>query len=276
MENKTACKSLIGTPTVFSCIRLHEAPANYFSTVYMTFLSVFQGIILAQLVSKAFGLMPPFDSPDFRWDVNSFDHRAVRLLPVAVFAVLLWHKYINHHQFLGWQIAWKDTCLIAGFGLLEGAMVLWGWEFRNPYLIQALLAASLGWGSLAYLHARQEHRKKYVQEVFGRHFACDGVCREESSPCNAAEEVRKFMLKYESLAHKVTLMLALAVFIVGVISAVARDFLSPLSPAECVVIELVWSLLATGLMVWFLIVLDLRPCMEGVGRDRWPRKGLWL
>ncbi|MBM3421786.1 MAG: hypothetical protein FJY09_00830 [Chlorobi bacterium] len=87
---------------------IHEPTFSYFSNVYMTFLSIIQGVIFSISVG------PFLKSVTY----SDFNNTAL-FLPTLSFSILLWHNYVNHHQLIGWQLHHKDTYILITFGLLQ-------------------------------------------------------------------------------------------------------------------------------------------------------------
>ncbi len=97
---------------LINCRKIHEPCFPYFSIVYMTLLSVMQGIVFASVI------MPTV------YFAEKLDYNALLCFSVLIFSIVLWHKYVNHHQILGWQLGPFDTINIAFFGLLQTIMFL--------------------------------------------------------------------------------------------------------------------------------------------------------
>ncbi len=168
---------------IFCCPKIHSPSTNYFSSVYMTLLSVFQCIILAYLLQ-------PF-SVEFLKALN--DKQPLPLLPFMppiLFAVLLWHNYISHHQIVVWQINKMDTIIIVIFGLIESFMIL-GITNNDFIVLQFSIAVGILWGSIAYLYAYNKINKDYIQEIFKEYYSCP------KKTCNLADKLRQKMIDFE-------------------------------------------------------------------------------
>lgn len=111
-SKKTRMEHLSESDSVLNATRIQEPSFQYFSSVYMTLLSVIQGLIFSVSV------MPFFDEVFS----GNFDI-ALLFLPTLTFAVLLWDNYVSHHQFIGWQINYVDTLIIMGYGVMEAIAV---------------------------------------------------------------------------------------------------------------------------------------------------------
>lgn len=87
---------------------IHTSAFPYFSSVYMTYFSVIQGVILsASFLYFLYGFV--YGCPKY----------SLLLLPVMSFSVLIWHNYVSHHQLVGWQLGFADTYFIGGFGFSQ-------------------------------------------------------------------------------------------------------------------------------------------------------------
>ena len=189
---------------LLNCSKIHEPCFPYFGSVYMTLLSVMQGIVLASIV------LP------FAYFFKEKSIEAILFVPVLVFSVVLWHKYVNHHQILGWQLGPMDTVIVTSFGLLQAFMV--NTVIKNyqgitsgKYILVPLVfdhqvisiltgvTISSLLGAFAYAHAGSKASEKYVKAVIVAHYnSCPKYKQRDSHCILQPEELYNLLIGFET------------------------------------------------------------------------------
>jgi hypothetical protein len=238
-EHCTAEKCTLTVEQVFRCTQTRVAPADYFSSVYMTLLSVFQGVVVAGLFS---GFFERCLKDGCTWYVE-----LPKFLPVAFLLVLVWHKYVNHHQFLGWQLFWHDTLIVAGFGFLECLLVYLAVKI-DVFLVCVLVAFCFLMGGVAYRHAASSYGEDDAKEVYSHHYRCPG------KQCDMGWAIRRSMQDFEFVSWVASLLLT------GFFTAAAWSLAAVCGNDGTIplVAEWVFALSAIAMMVLFLWGLDLK------------------
>src|SRR5258706_11315060 len=144
-------------------LKTHNPPFSYFSTVSMTLLSIVQGIALTGIIEVASNRL-----------ATGYSWRVFEDLVAICFTAALWHRYVIHHQFVGWQLTWIDTVIIVTFGIIEGLMV---GALRDPNGVGKVhFFIFLGYfgGIFAYSYSIARVRNTYVKRVFRQHYRSQG------------------------------------------------------------------------------------------------------
>ena len=211
--------SALDLKPLINCRKIHEPCFPYFGSVYMTLLSVMQGIVFASTVVPTISFLE-----QLKWDW-------LLCFSVLIFSIVLWHKYVNHHQILGWQLGPFDTVNIAVFGLLQTVMVINATKnykdlldnryifdetiFCNQsvYLIAMILfSASLGVAS--YAHSGSESCKSYVKNVIVEHYNTCSKCNKGNSHCiYDPVDLYQFLVGFEARCLIGTLEICFYLFI---------------------------------------------------------------
>ena len=224
-----------------SCPKNHEPIAPYFSNVYMTLLSVIQGMVIAGVFTIAWD--------DFKGEVpHNIANNSIfmkypmhQYLILIILSIVIWHKYINHHQFLGWQIVWEDSVIMFSFGIMQGLLLFFTVQnniwFYNIISIFPLL------GALAYFHASQQHKQDYVKDIFYNHY-----CKREK----CSNIIYDFMTSYEIKSIKINLK----IFVIFIIFAFIVNIFNSL------IVQIVISFLIIISLLIFLIMHDLKKMIK--------------
>jgi hypothetical protein len=151
------------------CDKIHQPITNYFSGVYMTFLSIIEGSVLALIFEI---IKSNYKSVSIDYILKDFPAYVVnndidRIIIIIFSSILIWHRYINHHQFLGWQITWMDSLFVLLIGLNQVALIFFIEDKYFFYLYQIILPLLC---LFAYLHAYAQHKKQYVMNIFYKHY----------------------------------------------------------------------------------------------------------
>lgn len=189
--------------TLLNCTKIHEPCFPYFGSVYMTLLSVMQGIVLASIFLPATSLF-------FQ---NKFIE-IIKAIPILILAVTLWHKYVNHHQILGWQLGPMDTIIVAAFGLLQAIMVsianlqgsldpkyiFNGNSFNNQILyLSFCMTGSILLGIIAYAHSGAKASAEYVKKaIIGHHNSCQQYNNSRNHCTYKPENLYSFLIGFEA------------------------------------------------------------------------------
>ncbi len=189
--------------TLLNCTKIHEPCFPYFGSVYMTLLSVMQGIVLASIFLPISSLLLQ----------NKF-FEITKAIPILILAVTLWHKYVNHHQILGWQLGPMDTVIVAAFGLLEAIMVgvanykdilepkyIFNENNFDHQIFYLLLcfAGSVALGVIAYAHSGAKASEEYVRKAIIEHYNSCHKCNNGKSHCTySPENLYSFLIGFEA------------------------------------------------------------------------------
>lgn len=173
MENYKPAKLLL------SCPAIHDPTFTYFSSAYMTLLSIIQAFVIAWCLSNLLDIFQN-TSIDFSYKILW----TTCIIPILLFAITLWHKYVNHHQIAGWQLSWKDTVLVVLFGIFQCLPValLLGTDtdkhslriehaFSYDWLILLIISIEVLFGTLAYAHSGSKLNQDYVKNILNYRFA---------------------------------------------------------------------------------------------------------
>lgn len=237
---------------------LHDSPFPYFSQVYLTILSVFQSFAIAGVITVAIQAykMPTGGTS---WDsLISIFRGFSNHLAAIIFAITLWHKYANHHQFIGWQLKHWDTLIVFGFGAIEALMLVVLTTGKRLDLVQPIMGIGTLFGVLAYWYAKSQFCKEYVRDVYREHYCptphdcrlpqgCQRHCE--------AKDVYYALLGFEQRSIMGAFYFGLAITIFGLFAV-----LVPAASFSCSVLNII-------LMVVFLLRWDL--CGQISDEDSW-------
>lgn len=185
--------------------KIQNTPFSYFSTVYITLLSIFQSMAFAGIILSA--LDNKFE------DGVRFDFDLITYFNCILFVAVLWHKYVNHHQIIGWQITKVDTMIIVGFGICEGLMILS--LKHDPWMVHVWIALQISLGVIAYTYAEYQIKQDYVKDIFIRYYEEDG------------ESIYYAMIGFERKSRDENIFLAYLLIIVAVIAFCAKNYKFP-------------------------------------------------
>ncbi|XOF34346.1 MAG: hypothetical protein ACL93V_03350 [Candidatus Electrothrix sp. YB6] len=205
-------KNLLG------CSRIHEPCFPYFGSVYIALLSVMQGIVLAATLSP------------FAYFVYRGSYEAILFIPILIQAVVIWHKYVNHHQVLGWQLGPLDTVLVATFGLLQAFMVsaatqnypvagnslLLNIHIFDSQIICILFEISISGllGVAAYAYSGATASDSYVKNALAAHFnSCPKYEQRKIHCMLSPEELYSFLIGFEVWCIVGTLEISILLFL---------------------------------------------------------------
>jgi len=184
--------------SILSCPKAHIAVNTYFSSTYMSLLSIIQSIVLAGIIAIVWDTVngqiyqnaeaalikndtiidqlaynPLHYSLNINIDYNLFNtilkketliflsyYPIHRFTFIGLFVILVWHKYINHHQFLGWQTSWVDSVILLIIGLGESLLLIF--SIQNSMIFFYIIPGLIFGGGLAYIHSFKNHCKDYV------------------------------------------------------------------------------------------------------------------
>lgn len=203
-DKPTECE---GAKDLAKCLRSYVAPASYFASAYMTLLSVVVGGILARVLVEfgmTFSLRGSWGDIDWNW---------LYYAAVLVYVVGLWHKYVTHHQFVGWQFSMLDTSIVVLFGVTQAVMLsaLKGLDPGSAGASrpdEAMVLGSIVFGCVigvvAYARALARHVSPSAKVLFDKHYRCPGEPR-----CSAGERAYTAMREYERSALVGTAVLLL-------------------------------------------------------------------
>lgn len=183
------------------CKCFHEPPFPYFASVYMTLLSVIQGIFFSCVIISC--------SENIDFNLFYFDEFFYQKINVLIVITLIWHNYINHHQLIGWQLNILDSFIIILFGLIQGIMIF----SLNQHILSHIYFSIVGvliLGTFAYWYAEKQIQKEYVQTILIEHYKkCSG---------NQAINVYYFLVGFENTLKKQILYLTISIVIISCIS----------------------------------------------------------
>lgn len=190
---------------LINCRKIHEPCFPYFGTVYMTLLGVMQGIVFAATIVPTVSFLEGFK---YDW---------LLCFSVLLFSIVLWHKYANHHQIIGWQLGPFDTINIAFFGLLQTIMVInvnknyqvmieGNYTFsevvfykQTIYFIFTILC-SVSLGVISYAHSGSEVCKSYVKNVIIEHYNTCSKCNNGRNHCiYDPADLYQFLVGFEAI-----------------------------------------------------------------------------
>jgi len=213
----------------------HNPPFGYFSSVYMTLHSVFQSFAFAGIMTAA--------ATRFTFDLGGeIDWRWPEYVVSGLVVLMLWHKYVSHHQFIGWQLTIWDTIIVAGFGLIEGLMVATLNHRDAEGVVHLLIALLFFGGVVAYWHAGRQTAKPYVKHIFDEHYK------------EHAEAMYHAIVGFENVSQSATLKIGITLVGIAVLCLWKPELSRYLSAASVV-------LLCVFLWKW-----DLNRWLQG---DRW-------
>lgn len=272
----------ISSELILSCPAIHDPPFTYFSSAYMTLLSIIQAFVIAWCLTSAFEVFGKGNTnlACFLWQAC--------LLPMLLFASILWHKYVNHHQIAGWQLTWRDTIIVVLFGLfqciglalfkhltLTNNVINIDALFEFNWSMVAIISLEIFLGTLAYAHSGSKLNHTYVKQILDHRFRI--VCNDESNitpPCKAnlpddkrntgdcpAKDIHLLVLGFEVISLKATLITSRNIFLLSLI------YLSVICAIQNLKLDMLWvrvMIILTfnslaGIFLWvYLVKYDLR------------------
>ncbi len=221
----------------------------------MTLLSVMQGIVFTSMV------MPMVSS------IKTWNYNFLLFFSVLFFAIVLWHKYVNHHQILGWQLGPFDTINIAFFGLLQTVMVVnanGGYQsadgvklifteeafFRHTKYFLILVFISVMLGAISYAHSGSESCKDYVKNVITEHYNTCSKCSNGNAHCiYKPADLYQFLIGFEARCLIGTIEVCFYIFI-DLILLLFIAAISDKTPFVLSVLSIIIYLLVTSYYVW--------------------------
>jgi uncharacterized protein len=178
----------------------------------MTLLSVMQGIVFTSMVVEVVS------------SIKTLNYNFLLFFSVLFFSVVLWHKYVNHHQILGWQLGPFDTINIAFFGLLQAFMVANAKAYQSANGEEAFLRhteyflvivfVSVMLAVISYAHSGSESCKDYVKNVITEHYNTCSKCSNGNAHCiyNPAD-LYQFLIGFEARCLIGTIEVCFYIFI---------------------------------------------------------------
>lgn len=186
---------------------IYNSPFSYFATISITLLSIIQGIALNGIIVEA-GI------GQFAQGLN---WRVIEYVYACMFIIGLWHKYMQHHQFLGWQLTFVDTIILFLFGIGEAFMST---VLRDPSGVGRIhISVTSGFivGTFAYWYAFYQMRAPYAQAIYKKHYG------------SAYEKVYPAMVAYERKSRNWTAFVAVILAIIATLCFFQPDLSKILS-----------------------------------------------
>jgi uncharacterized metal-binding protein len=184
----------------------------------MTLLSVVQCVILS-LVLVPFGAAV-LESPS----------AAAVAVPFLLFVAVLWHKYVEHHQLLGWQLRSLDTYFVLLFAAIQAFGVVAALAAINctndcdatSYFmpmdsfgfVLCVIAGGILLGVAAYGYSGSQAASASVEEVVKRRFVGCSDCKNGASCAASAERIHKLMVGFEVRCIRSTLLTGVLLMLV--------------------------------------------------------------
>jgi hypothetical protein len=247
-ENDETCELTLWEKNIFSCHRLQSSPSSYFSATYMTILSVFQGIMIARVFQSFFE-----KKISVFFNLLYLNHILYHLL-ILLIIVTVWHNYMNHHQFIVWQISWKDTVIVTLFGAIESFLVYYAivdnckhTQKSFYYIVLGMLGVGVI-GLFAYHHAHKEMNEKYISKLYQEHYKCD------DKKCGLADDLWWLLVGFEDYARFLAFLFVYMFFIAFFI---LNSFESPFN-SDRPLFEFILLSSSTILVAIFLWATDLK------------------
>jgi hypothetical protein len=139
--------------------RIYAPPFGYFSSVSMTMLSIVQGIAFVGIISLG--------ATQFSHGLN---WRILEYIVSSCMVVGLWHKYVQHQQFVGWQFTILDSLFLFLFGVIEGVLVLFLGNPSTIGYVHLCVTAGFFLGTFAYSYTIYQMHQAYVYKVCENHY----------------------------------------------------------------------------------------------------------
>lgn len=251
---------------IYSCHITKEAVFPYFSNVNMTLVSVIQSACLALFLNNVFRDIFLKDSNYIIVPGNLLNEYCLRYLLTIITIVLVWHKYINHHQFIGWQSKWIDSFVIISFGIIEAFLIQFshGNEHFFQFYITSILILFIG--SLAYYNAYIQFNKHYVKGIYEFKFSTCNIkysCQDKSC-YNIIDFMNIYLRKSWQYCFWGAVLLLFYVVVVYFLKNCNSSLISFLEILHLrnILFEILSTLIFCGIYIYFLIFLDLKLCME--------------
>ena len=233
------------------CPYASKAPAAFFSSFYMTLVSIVQGFAIGILFEN---FLDKFDYYNFETYVT-----IPRYIVSFLCFSLVWHKFINSLQFNAWTLTYRDTMLVMGFAFMEAALIAFSSNSLNDhynfvgiyYLFYSFTFIS---SVMGYGRAAREMSKNYNKLLVVRHFKqckSDDKCGEKSFAIlleynkGSAAICKKFGLP--------SIIFALPLFLLANTQAY-----SELSANTRMLLEIAYAIPGIALYMAFLVKLDIR------------------
>lgn len=219
---------------VLSCEKTHIPISGYFSGVYMTFLSIIQGVILGMLLQVIYEKYVYNGNILYFISESNFD----RYIIIIVSSLVVWHKYINHHQFLAWHITWLDSFWLLIIGIDQAALVFFV-DHKDAFYIPQMMLPLLG--LLAFNHSAKQHQNKYVKKMFFSHYCMRRFC---------SEAMYNAVLNYEKKSVIELVVMSVAIFVLSLIAMIYNERSVALFISVIIIIYLIIYLFKTDLTIY--------------------------
>lgn len=255
---------------IYQCNNTKIAVTPYFNSVYLAIISVIQSTALAGLLIT---LNTPGTSPGsvFTWQIIFKNLRepdtiilALRFLVAGALFVLIWFKYVNHHQFIGWQLECKDAIFTFALAVIEYFIIIF-MKYGDATTFYSMVGILYLYGIFAYRHAINKTKDKYILKFLRNHYLDSVLCischqNNIDNKSNNADMVLLFMQSYFKRSMIYTLK-------VGLFFLVFTIILSQLEPCfrqklSYVLIELISALISLTFTLIFLIKYDIKSMMK--------------
>ena len=189
--------------------KLHNPPFSYFSTIYITLVTIVQGIIFTEIMSLAIDFLD--------CDKAGSNIKVLECLNAMVIVLIIWHKYANHHQITGWQVTIKDTSILFIFGIFEGLMIA-SLEYRWAISVHFWIALLCSFTTYAYWHAWVQLKESYVKNIFVEYY-------DDPKDKLFGQSIYDGMVGFESIATTYSLIVSAVTMIILALSLVFDNIL---------------------------------------------------